>query len=299
VAADRNQKQISGVNKRSPEDKKMIPFSRVWCLFEIFHAATLKKEQESMSHSSSVRTVSQCTTSLDENESFALFGNNLYNVYASTDLEIAQVQGSPHQNLTILFKTGTCEHSSDGMQHTFKVDKKVLDLEIYIDFNEAESTNEVDKEWIFNQIEKSHGGVRGLEKKVTEVLTTAKILDSDPILESAVRGDAKSTEAIRNRPELYILNSFRGGFAHFLRSMMNVNDEFKFKVSIYNRLNVAIEIYMVSYDGTSLNLVSEIKKHKSATLSMAEGSFWIARNPDDSDVGVYIATAVNNKWIIY
>ena len=53
--------------------------------------------------------------------------DGLYDVYDydSPDLESADFQGSPHQTLTILFKTGICEFNPDG-SHSFKVDKKML-----------------------------------------------------------------------------------------------------------------------------------------------------------------------------
>ena len=166
----------------------------------------------------------------------------------------------------------------------------------------SDATSEDDKKWILNQIATGYsryGGVAGLNTLVRDVLTTAKILDSDPILECAVRGDKRSIEAIYSRPELYILNAVRGGLADLLRSMVNVNVHSMVNVSIYNRLDVAVEIYMVSYDGASINCEVNIEKHSHASHLMPEGSFWIARNLADSDVGVYIAKTATKKWIIY
>ena len=310
-------KNISGFNELSKEDKKMIPYCRVWCLFEIFHAAICKKAQEErlfISNSFYGHLFSPNGTSIKRNVDYhkssqVVDGDSLYGVCSSPDLENPAVlefvqDSSPHTAaLTILFKTGSCEVAPDG-SHIFKVDKKMLsDLITYIDINNADATSEDDKEWIFNQIKTGYsknGGIAGLNRLVTEVLTTAKILDSDPILESAVRGDGKdSIEAIHSLPELYILNTYRGGLTHVLRSMMKVNHQSMVKVSIYNRLEVSVEIYMVGYNGASLNYAVNLEKHKSASLPMAEGSFWIARNLDDSDVGVYIAAAAMKPWIIY
>ena len=80
---------------------------------------------------------------------------------------------------------------------------------------------------------------------------------------------------------------------------MKVNARSIVEVSIYNRLDVAVEIYLVNYDGTSLQREVVIEKRNNATHSMTGGSFWIARNLDDDDVGVYIATAAKKKWFIY
>ena len=80
---------------------------------------------------------------------------------------------------------------------------------------------------------------------------------------------------------------------------MKVNVHSMVNVSIYNRLDVAVEIYMVSYDGASIKRKEhDIEKHSHATHSMPDGSFWIARN-NGSDVGVHIAKTTTKKWIIY
>lgn len=294
VEAVGRQKKIRGVSELSKEDKKMIPYFRVWCLFEIFHAAILKKEQDEQSQLISGRPVS-----MDGSE---IFGDGLDNVYKSTDIGSKDFQGSPHPIRTILFKTGSCEFNPDG-SHFFQVDKKMLsNLINYIDINKADATSEDDKKWILNKIETGYlnnGGVAGLNDLVKEVLTTAKVLDSDPILECAVRGESRAKEAIDSRPELYILNALRGGLADLLRGMMKVNDQSKVEVSICNRLDVKVEVYSIKYDDASINSEVKIEKHKNVTLLMAEGSFLIARNLDDDDVGVYIATVAKKEWIIY
>jgi hypothetical protein len=50
VSAVGKQKILSGINELfndlTPEDKKTIPYFRVWCLFEIFHAAIFMKAQQ-------------------------------------------------------------------------------------------------------------------------------------------------------------------------------------------------------------------------------------------------------------
>eukprot|EP01036_Dinobryon_divergens_P032438 gene32438-42026_t len=295
VEAVGKQINISGVSELSKEDKKMIPYFRVWCLYEIFHAAILKKEQDKERQLISLRPISMGSTKL--------IGDGLNNVYKSTDIESKGSEGLPHPIRTILFKTGSCEFNPDG-SHFFKVDKKMLsDLIKYIDINNADATSEDDKKWIFNQIEtrySSNGGVAKLNNLVIGVLTTAKILDSDPILECAVRGKSLAEEAIHSRPELYILNAVRGGLTDLLRRMMKVNDESMVEVSIYNRLDVAVKVYLIKYDDASLNYKVNIEKHKNATHLIAEGSFWIAREDlNDNDVGVYIATAAKKKWTIY
>eukprot|EP01036_Dinobryon_divergens_P032437 gene32437-42025_t len=298
VEAVGRQKKISSISERFREDKKMIPYFRVWCLFEIFHAAILKKQQEGRNRSH----FSDRFLSIDGSR---LLCDDLYAV-KEQDLEgqpLSQysdkclgssVFGSRH----ILFKTSSCEFNQDG-SHSLKVDKKMLsDLINYIDINKADATSEEDKKGILNQIEtgySSNGGVAGLNFSVEEVLT----IDSDPILECAVRGESRAIEAIYSQPELYILNAVRGGLADLLKSMMKMNVQSVVEVSIYNRLDVAVEVYVVNYDGASLNYEVNAEKYKNAMHSMAEGSFWIARNLDDDDVGVYIATAAKKRWIIY
>eukprot|EP01037_Dinobryon_pediforme_P020387 gene20387-21001_t len=176
----------------------------------------------------------------------------------------------------------------------------LVDLIDYIDINNADATSEGDKDWIFDQIRTgfaSNGGVAGLNKLVTDVVATAKILDSDPILESAIcGGDAVALEFIRRQPELYIMNMYRCGFSSLLSKMMNVNESSMIQVSTSNRLKDPVEVYAISYDGTSLNYEFTVEKRKSTKYSMAEGSFWIARKlGDDSDVGVYIANKATKR----
>ena len=129
VGAVGSQRKLSGVDELSKKDKKMIPYFRVWCLFEIFHAATLKKQQEKRPRSHfSDRFLS--IDLLDDNQGIGrrlVVGDNLHYEYEIRDIEMTPVQGSVHrQTLTILFKTGSsCECAPDG-SHTFKVDKKML-----------------------------------------------------------------------------------------------------------------------------------------------------------------------------
>ena len=280
VAAVGKRKKISGVYELTKEDKKMIPFFRVWCLFEIYHAATVQKSQEV--------------------DRILVGDGDMHNIL---DLENSDVFEAPLP-LTILFKTGKCQRSSDG-SYSFQVDRKMLvDLIDYIDINNADATSEGDKEWIFDQIRTgfaSNGGVAGLNKLVTDVVARAKILDSDFILEFAVcGGDAVALEFIRSQPELYIMNMYRCGFSSLLSKMMNVDESSMIRVSISNRLKDPVEVYTISYDGTSLNYEFTVEKRKTTKYSMAEGSFWIARElGDDSDVGVYIANKAMTKWIVY
>ena len=136
-------------------------------MFEIYHAASIQKAQEG---------------------DRILLGDG--DIHDASDLENSAAFEVPSP-LTILFKTGKCERGTDG-SYSFHVDRKMLvDLIDYIDINNADATSEGDKEWIFDQIRTgfaSNGGVAGLNKLVTDVVATAKILESDPILESAVCG---------------------------------------------------------------------------------------------------------------
>eukprot|EP01036_Dinobryon_divergens_P023474 gene23474-31825_t len=295
VEAVGKRKNIFGNNELPDEDKIMIPYFRVWCLFEIFHAATFKKDQESQQSTSS-ETLARLSQGDDDRQSVQIVGDGL-------DIETAAFQGSSHQTLTILFKTGSCEFNPDG-SHTFKVDKKMLaDLIDYINIEEAGATSDNDKTWIKDQIRTGYsryGGLDGLNALVKDVLKTAKVLDPDPILECAVRGESRAIEAIHSRPELYILNAVRGGLADQITNIMKVKVDSMVNVSIFNRLDVEVRIYMVSYDGASINNEVNIEKHSHVTKLMSEGSFWIARKlVDDSDVGVHIATTTTKKWIIY
>ena len=179
-----------------------------------------------------------------------------------------------------------------------------MDLIDYIDINNADATSEGDKEWIFDQIRTGfadNGGVAGLNKLVTDVVATAKILDSDPILESAVcGGDPVALEFIAHHPKLYIINIYRCGFSSLLSKMMNVNESSMIQVSISNRLEDAVRVYKISSDGASLNYEITVEKRNAVQYSMAEGSFWIARKLiDDTDVGVCIAKVAMKKWFIY
>jgi hypothetical protein len=177
----------------------------------------------------------------------------------------------------------------------------------YIDINNADSTSADDKEWIFDQITSKYS-VPELNKLVKEVVTAAKVLDSDPILESAVRRDESCILAVRSKPELYILNIVRCGFvAHgLLQSMMKVDDAVSIEVFVQNRLEGSVEVYRVDYEGKMIRELT-LEKHQSAQLSVNEGSFLVARTLDGVDAGVHIVKAAvakyywvwNNKWIIY
>ena len=274
VPAVGNQKKLFGVIELEPEDRKMIPFYRVWCLFEIYHAASIQQKQD--------------------NDKIFVGGVN------ASDIETEAPPSPP----TILFKTGHCQRSSNG-SYSFTVNRKMLaDLNDYIDINKADATIDADKIWIFRQINTGYSdndGVKKLNKLVNDVVKTAKILDSDPILEAAfVSGETIALNFIRNKPELYILNMYRCGFFHLLSTMMNVNSATEIQISIFNRLEDRVEVYRIDYNGSSLNYVLFLEKFQTKNCCMKEGSFLIARilGDDAVDVGVFVVKSSMKKWII-
>eukprot|EP01037_Dinobryon_pediforme_P018841 gene18841-19158_t len=170
-------------------------------------------------------------------------------------------------------QTGHCQRSSNG-SYSFTVNRKMLaDLNDYIDINKADATIDADKIWIFRQINTGYSdndGVKKLNKLVNDVVKTAKILDSDPILEAAfVSGETIALNFIRNKPE----------FAT------------EIQISIFNRLEDRVEVYRIDYNGSSLNYVLFLEKFQTKNCCMKEGSFLIARilGDDAVDVGVFVA----------
>jgi len=80
---------------------------------------------------------------------------------------------------------------------------------------------------------------------------------------------------------------------------MKVNDAVSIEVFVQNRLDGAVEVYRVDYEGKMIREVT-LEKLNSAQLSVKEGSYLVARTLDGGDAGVYIAkvaVAKNNYWV--
>ena len=128
-----------------------------------------------------------------------------------------------HYEKAVVLKGGTHHLIQKNGEAAFVPNRDMLiEMSREMNINTAETSNQSDKDMIFQKItDNFNGGVEGLNKKVKDVIVSAYETINYPVLHSAACGDEKSMAVLRESPpERYLENVIRGGYVALLKDIV-------------------------------------------------------------------------------
>lgn len=128
-----------------------------------------------------------------------------------------------HFHKTIVLKGGSFHLRHDGEKVFLTNSDMLYQLSRAMDINKASTTNKSDMEMIFQKIAAFPDGVDGMNDKVKEVIKSAYLTTSFPVLQSAACGDEVAKAILKEMPERYLPHIVAGGFITLLSDIIASN----------------------------------------------------------------------------